>query len=139
MKQRWTLSDRRDQSLSVTVVFAADESGASIENLMTAPAANSVQSELAASDPTDVPPPNDGFRQRPERVEIYSRIAGAFNGWTSKTRLPLENGQIWEQRKGWRWRITLESPEVRIYKNFTGAYEMEIVSEGRSIEVRRIR
>jgi hypothetical protein len=164
-------------SLPVTVVFAADEPGVSIENLMTAeeleatgvadlsgrqlkalnawlqeylrgdagvpsvpaPATSSVQSKSAANDTTTAPPPDDSFGQRSKPVEMYSRIAGEFKGWTGKTRFPLENGQIWEQRKGWRWNITLDSPEVRIYKNFIGAYEMEIISEGRSIGVRRIK
>lgn len=164
-------------SLTVTSVFAADESGARIENLMTAeeleasgvadlnssqlealnawlqkfsrgeitaadvavPAATSVQSEPAVVETTEAPSPGDDVRQRQKGEEIFSRIAGEFNGWTGKTRFPLENGQIWEQRKGWRWNITLDRPEVRIYKNFMGAYEMEIISEGRSIGVRRIR
>lgn len=164
-------------SLPVTVVFAADEPGVSIENLMTdeeleatgvadlsgrqlkalnawlqkysrgevgvtgvpAPTADPVQSEPAAIDTRDAPHPDDDFGKPSKRVEMYSRIAGEFKGWTGKTRFPLENGQVWEQRKGWRWNANLDSPEVRIYKNFTGAYEMEIISEGRSIGVRRIK
>jgi hypothetical protein len=81
----------------------------------------------------------DDFRQPRERIEISSRIAGEFNGWTGRTRFTLENGQVWEQRRGRRWKITLDSPEVRITQTFLGAYEMEIVSESRKIGVRRIR
>lgn len=92
-----------------------------------------------ASEITETTPADDGFGQAPERITINSRIAGEFNGWTGKTLFRLENGQVWEQRRGRRWKITLDNPEVRITQNFMGAYEMEVVSEGRSIGVRRIR
>ena len=74
-----------------------------------------------------------------ERTVIESRIDGEFNGWTGRTRFTLQNGQIWEQRRGRRWKITLDNPEVRLSQNFMGAWEMEVVSEGRSIGVRRLR
>lgn len=84
-------------------------------------------------------PPVDDFRAPPEKIDYVSRIAGEFNGWSGRTRFTLENGQVWEQRRGNRWKITLDNPEVRIYQNFLGAFEMEVISEGRSIGVRRIR
>jgi hypothetical protein len=92
-----------------------------------------------ANEATTIASPDDGFRQAPEKVTINSRIAGEFNGWTGRTRFQLDNGQIWEQRRGRRWKITLDNPEVRITQNFMGAYEMEVVSESRSIGVRRLR
>ncbi len=69
---------------------------------------------------------------------MTSRIVGEFNGWSGKTRFFLENGQVFEQRRPGRWKITLDSPEVLLRQNFMGAYELEVVSEGRSIGVRRI-
>ncbi len=95
---------------------------------------NSTDSDsVARQQPVDVyPPPR-------ERIIINTRIDGEFNGWTGRTRFVMQNGQVWEQRRGRRWKITLDSPEVRLSQNFMGAWEMEVVSEGRSIGVRRIR
>ena len=83
--------------------------------------------------------PEDNFRQASEKIDFVSRIAGKFEGWSGRTRFTLENGQVWEQRRGNRWKISLDSPEVRIRQNFMRAFEMEVLSEGRSIGVRRIR
>ncbi|PCI80604.1 MAG: hypothetical protein COB20_02950 [SAR86 cluster bacterium] len=69
---------------------------------------------------------------------MTSRIVGEFSGWTGKTRFVLENGQIFEQRRPGRWKITLDNPEVHIRQNLMGSYEMEVVSEERSIGVRRL-
>ena len=69
---------------------------------------------------------------------VTSRIVGEFSGWSGKTRFVLENGQVFEQRRRGRWKITLDNPEVHIRQNIMGAYEMEVVSEGKSIGVRRL-
>lgn len=69
---------------------------------------------------------------------ITSRIVGEFNGWSGKTRFVLENGQIFEQRRRGRWKTVLNNPEVHISQNFMGAFELEVVSEGKSIGVRRL-
>ena len=69
---------------------------------------------------------------------MTSRIVGQFDGWSGKTRFVLENGQVFEQRRPGRWKTSLQNPEVRVSQNFMGAYELEIVSEGRSIGVRRL-
>lgn len=82
--------------------------------------------------PDVYPPPR-------ESIVIESRIDGELEGWTGKTRFLLQNGQIWEQRRRGRWKVSLMNPEVRLTQNFLGAWEMEVVSEGRSIGVRRLR
>jgi len=69
---------------------------------------------------------------------MTSRIVGEFNGWSGKTRFVLENGQVFEQRRRGRWKITLNNPEVHISQNFMGAFELEVVSAGKSIGVRRV-
>lgn len=69
---------------------------------------------------------------------MTSKIVGEFTGWSGKTRFVLENGQVFEQRRPGRWKITLSNPEVHISQNLMGAYEMEVVSEGKSIGVRRL-
>tara|TARA_R110002073_G_scaffold207987_3_gene368241 strand:- start:303 stop:770 length:468 start_codon:yes stop_codon:yes gene_type:complete len=73
-----------------------------------------------------------------ERQGMTSRIVGQFDGWSGKTRFVLENGQVFEQRRPGRWKVTLDNPEVHVSQNFMGAYELEVVSAGRSIGVRRI-
>jgi Glu-tRNA(Gln) amidotransferase subunit E-like FAD-binding protein len=72
------------------------------------------------------------------RQGVTSRIVGKFSGWTGKTRFVLENGQIFEQRRPGRWKTTLDNPEVHIRQNLMGSYEMEVVSEEKSIGVRRL-
>ncbi len=118
----------------------AEESSASLESVApAAPTGHQTSTAVASTVQAQSSAPADDFGRPAERVEIQSRIAGEFNGWTGRTRFALENGQVWEQRRGRRWKINLDSPEVRIYQNFMGAYEMEVVSEDRSIGVRRIR
>ena len=70
---------------------------------------------------------------------IKSRITGDFTGWSGKTLFKLENGQIWKQRYGRTWKTKLSNPEVIIRKGGFGAYEMEVVSESRSIGVKRVK
>lgn len=69
---------------------------------------------------------------------MTSRIVGQFEGWSGKTRFVLENGQVFEQRRPGRWKTSLLNPEVLVTQNFMGAYELEVVAEGRSIGVRRL-
>ncbi len=69
---------------------------------------------------------------------MTSKILGQFNGWSGKTRFVLENGQVFEQRRPGRWKISLDNPEVLVTQNLMGAYVLEVVSEGKSIGVRRI-
>lgn len=83
--------------------------------------------------------PVDTFKKAPDKIDFISRINGNFEGWSGRTRFTLENGQVWEQRRGGRWKVSLVNPEVHIKQNFMGAFEMEVLSEGRSIGVRRIK
>ena len=81
--------------------------------------------------------------QNEEVIEVVkqgmtTRIVGQFNGWSGKTRFVLENGQVFEQRRPGRWKITLDNPEVHVSQNLMGSYELEVISEGRSIGVRRL-
>ena len=86
------------------------------------------------------PPPRQEYGAPPPDFEPYtSRIKGEFTGWDGHTRFYLENGDIYEQRRPGRWRVSLMNPEVRITKNFLGAFDMEVISEGRSMGVRRLK
>ena len=65
-------------------------------------------------------------------------IQGRFSGWSGKTVFPLDNGQVWRQRHGGRYRHTDDDQRVRIYKNLLGMWQMKVLSTGRSVPVRRI-
>jgi len=68
-----------------------------------------------------------------------SRIKGHFSGWTGETSFYLENGEIWKQRYGAKWKTSLENPEVIIKKGFMGTYTLTIVSENKTTGVSRVR
>lgn len=111
----------------------------------TPPAASAAEvpaAPVAAAAPAPAPatPEPRPYGAPPPEFEPYtSIIRGEFTGWTGDTRFFLENGEVYEQRRPGRWRTSLMNPQVRITKNFLGAYDLEIVSEGRSIGVRRLR
>ena len=65
-------------------------------------------------------------------------VQGRFSGWSGKTVFPLDNGQVWRQRHGGRYRHTDDDQSVRIYKNLLGMWQMKVLSTGRSVPVRRI-
>ena len=67
-----------------------------------------------------------------------AEIQGRFAGWSGKTVFPLDNGQVWRQRHGGRYRHTDDDQRVRIYKNLLGMWQMKVLSTGRSVPVRRI-
>lgn len=77
--------------------------------------------------------------QAPALSEPFeAAIEGRFGGWSGKTVFPLDNGQVWRQRHGGRYRHTDNDQRVRLYKNFLGMWQMKVLSTGRSIPVRRI-
>lgn len=130
-------------SLSPEQVAALNAWLARYESGATAPAAPAVAPRSAAAAPAApaaLPEPEDDFGKPPARAEdVVSRIAGAFEGWSGRTVFTLENGQVWQQRRNGRFKSSLDNPEVRIKQTLLGAYEMEVISEGRSIGVRRLR
>jgi len=69
---------------------------------------------------------------------VKSRISGEFTGWTGDTVFRLENGQVWQQRYGKKWKTRLNNPQVVITRNFLGSFEMKVIDADRSIGVRRI-
>ena len=70
---------------------------------------------------------------------ISARIKGEFKGWDGKTVFRLDNGQVWQQRVGGRYRSgTRNNPEVVVERGRFGYY-LKLVENGRSVGVRRIR
>ncbi|MEQ9452378.1 MAG: hypothetical protein RJQ07_12420 [Pseudomonadales bacterium] len=69
---------------------------------------------------------------------ISSRIVGEFRGWNGSTVFRLQNGQVWRQRVGGKYRSALRTdPEVVVEKGRFGYY-LKLVESGRSVGVKRI-
>ena len=73
--------------------------------------------------------------------EMTARIVGTFNGWDSKTRFELDNGQIWETVRSTS-RFTplrpLENPEVTIKRGAFNSYRLQVEGYNRWAQVIRI-
>ncbi len=97
---------------------------------------------LARSRAVASPPPAsqpDRPTARRDAPAIAARIQGEFKGWKGNTVFRLDNGQVWRQRVGGRYRSpTLENPEVLIEKGAFGYY-LKVLEADRSIGVKRVR
>lgn len=72
-------------------------------------------------------------------VLVSARILGEFEGWDGDTRFRLDNGQVWQQRVGGRYRAPMRTnPEVEIERSRFGHY-LKVVESGRMVGVHRIR
>lgn len=78
--------------------------------------------------------------QQPAQPALISaRILGAFEGWDGETRFRLDNGQVWQQRVGGRYRVPARTnPEVEIERSRFGYY-LKLVETGRTVGVHRVR
>lgn len=74
-----------------------------------------------------------------QSAPVRRRIAGTFKGWSGDTTFHMDNGEVWKQRHGGRYFVNLENPEVEIYRNLMGFYEMKVVATGRRVGVTRVK
>jgi hypothetical protein len=71
--------------------------------------------------------------------QITARIVGEFRGWDGKTVFRLDNGQVWQQRVGGRYRSPKRlDPDVDIYNGGFGFY-LKTTDSSRSVGVKRLR
>ncbi|MEM7099836.1 MAG: hypothetical protein AAF541_16335 [Pseudomonadota bacterium] len=81
-------------------------------------------------------------RQKPAETapaSITARIQGEFRGWDGSTIFRLDNGQVWQQRVGGKYRSPRRiDPEVTLSKGRFGYY-LSLVGSRRSVGVRRLR
>lgn len=78
--------------------------------------------------------PVDGARE-----PITARIVGQFQGWRGKTRVTLDNNQIWEQaQSGAVGDVLMTDPEVRIKPMMLGSWLMNVEGCGCSVRVKRV-
>ncbi len=74
-----------------------------------------------------------------DRDRIDSSIVGEFTGWRGKTRVTLENGQVWEQAEGGRSGYSMSSPKVIIKPMSLGSWLMYVDGCGCDIRVKRVK
>lgn len=74
-----------------------------------------------------------------QKVPTRHRIAGDFRGWSGDTLFKLQDGEVWKQRLPDQYFARLKNPEVEIYKNLFGFYELKVVKTGRKVGVTRVK
>lgn len=71
--------------------------------------------------------------------ELRATVEGDFRGWTGNTVFVLSDGSEWQQRAKGVKSLRLKNPEVRVFKNWLGFYELEIISTGDKVKVKKVR
>lgn len=69
---------------------------------------------------------------------VDSRIPGNFDGWTARSRITLENGQVWQIDDDSRAILELKNPKARVRKGALGAFYLEVEGTNRSPRVKRV-
>ena len=82
---------------------------------------------------------NEDVKKASDEQEIISVILPPFKGWSGDTIFRLENGQVWQQRSGGSYPYRGSNPQVRISKNFMGFYRMELVENGKTVQIKRLK
>lgn len=78
-------------------------------------------------------------RTNNDQIELETKIVGLFSGWTGDTIFTLSDGSQWQQRSKGVKQLNLMTPEVTIFKNWLGFYEMRINVTGDVVKVRKAR
>jgi hypothetical protein len=69
--------------------------------------------------------------------EIVSKISGSFNGFNSGAVFPLVNGQVWQQRHyKYKYKYAYR-PDVKIYRDESNRWMMQVSVMDEPIEVVR--
>jgi hypothetical protein len=90
-----------------------------------------VAAKLAATQTGKDNPKND--------MPLEARLVGDFKGWTGKTVFRLDNGQVWRQRSASTYRHKGSDMRVRFEQNWMGGWQMEVLSTGKSVLVKKMR
>ena len=69
---------------------------------------------------------------------VESRIPGNFEGWNARSRITLENGQVWQIDDDSRAILELKNPKARVRKGALGAFYLEVDGTNRSPRVKRV-
>lgn len=120
-------------------------SGAAAQAAPTAPVTAGASAAVAAARAATAANPARDFglsaeKRRPadEPNEIESSIVGKFDGWGSKSRFRLANGQLWrvvDDSEATLWER--DNPKVKIVRNTIGTMFMEVEGSKQAPRVRR--
>ncbi|MDA9836632.1 hypothetical protein N9C20_02715 [Luminiphilus sp.] len=72
-------------------------------------------------------------------MPLEARLVGDFKGWTGKTVFRLDNGQIWRQRAPAKYRHRGTDNRVSLSQNWSGGWEMTVLSTGKKVLVKKLR
>ena len=70
---------------------------------------------------------------------IASRIVGPFTGWQPKSKITLENGQVWQIVDGSSGSYSLDNPAVSIERGVFGTFFLKIDGANRRPKVKRVK
>jgi len=70
---------------------------------------------------------------------VESRIPGNFEGWNARSRIALENGQVWQIDDDSRAILELRNPKARVRRGLLGSFFAEIEGVLQTPRVRRVR
>ena len=131
-------------AVSTTVTSVATKPESAAKPVPTTPVAIATQpAAVAAATPALRGQTSAEFGLEQKAVEtqldaIESRIVGEFRGWQAKSKITLENGQVWQISDGSRGVYKLDSPAVRIERGMLGVFFLKIEGANRSPKVKRL-
>ena len=82
---------------------------------------------------------DEEVKKAAQEQEILAAIQPPFKGWSGDTIFTLDNGQVWQQRRGGNYHHVGSSTRVRITKNLMGFYRMELLENAKSVQVKRLK
>lgn len=82
---------------------------------------------------------DEEVKKAAQEQEILAAIQPPFKGWSGDTIFSLDNGQVWQQRRGGNYHHVGTSTRVRISKNLMGFYRLELLENGKSVQVKRLK
>ena len=86
-------------------------------------------------------PEQFGIERRPAKTDldaIESRILGHWDGWEAKSRIKLENGQVWQVTDDSSQYFYVDNPKITIRRGLLGAYYLEVEGSNATARVRRL-
>ena len=102
-------------------------------------AAQTIETEVERRVAAKLAATQTGKDSSKDDIPLEARLVGDFKGWTGKTVFKLDNGQVWRQRSASTYRHKGADTRVRFEQNWMGGWEMEVLSTGKSVLVKKLR
>ncbi len=127
--------------LSARYTQKHDESGQSSRNNshMPAPENHTIENEIALRVAERLATNRIAEEQRARDKRFEATIISDFSGWTGKTIFRLDNGEIWRQRASAKYRHRGTDSRVSLSQNWSGGWEMTVLSTGKKVLVKKLR